>query len=353
MEPMQATDDDVLSHDKALEDLANDAIADDAMADDAVANDAVANEDAREDADDGGRIGADEMEEVEDMDDIDMPSSQESASGNRARSIAAVRIPDSISDAGRFPLRLDRYFHPAGLLVPNPEHLKSIESQSKSFGMVQPQDHPIHAGVSWSFVDYCTAPGLSQEMLKVLYFFATLNGLAGNHSWNGYVVPTEEIECTKNVKLKPLYAPNKKDIKGVLLEENVEKEELQQHLGSVMDDILLADDRHELVEGDVHTSVPFFSINVGFTSCVFKKDSKDDVALFGIVTVTSLMNVNTLDMMLVFPSNLLVRSYLTTPHRSASWHHLPYPPKDSKKATRGSLSSRNDWSTSSSTRQQR
>ena len=306
MEPMQATDDDVLSHDEALEDMANDAMTSDAMADNAMANDAMANDAMADDAVADDAVAGDannderaEVDEMEDMDDLDVPSSQESASGNRVRSIASVRIPDSASDALRFPLRLDRYFHPAGLLMPNSEHLKSIESQSKSFGMVPPQDHPIHAGVSWSFVDYCAAPGLSQEMLKVLYFFATLNGLAGNHSWNGYVVPTEEIECAKNVKLKPLYAPNKKDIKGVLLEENVERDEHEQHHGSIMDDILLADDRHELVEGGVHTPVPFFSINVGFTACVFKKDSKEEVALFGIVTVTSLMNVNTLDMMLV------------------------------------------------------
>lgn len=229
------------------------------------------------------------------------PQPSEEPSENRRRSIAAVRIPDSLSDAGRFDLPLSRYSHPLKLLVPNPEHLKSIESQSKSFGMVPPQDLPIHAGVTWSIVDMCTAPSLTPRMIEAISWFARINALASNYCWNDYVVPTLEVECTNSTKLKPLFASNGKDIKGVVLEEIMDRDAERSAAQESLDDILLADDTHELAEGDVQTSLPFLTIEVSFTAAVFRNDggSKDEIALFGVVRATCLLNVEAFDFITV------------------------------------------------------
>ena len=60
-------------------------------------------------------------------------SSQVDQSNSRAqrRQPCEVRKVNSISDAGRFPLVIDRYFNEEGLLVPQADHLQSMDSQSK------------------------------------------------------------------------------------------------------------------------------------------------------------------------------------------------------------------------------
>jgi len=213
-----------------------------------------------------------------------------------------VRIPDSLSDASRFNLRLRRYWHPSQLLVPNPEHLKSIESQSKSFGMVMPQDLPIQSGVTWSVVDLCTSPNLTPRMTEAISCFARINALASNYSWNDFAVPTQEVECTATTKLKPLFASNGKDIKGVVLEEMMDRDGGRAAQES-LDDILLADDANDLSEGDVQKSLPFLTVSVGFTAAVFhnERNGKEEVAIFGVVRVTTLLNVDAFDFITVSP----------------------------------------------------
>jgi hypothetical protein len=58
-------------------------------------------------------------------------SSQTEQSHPRRRQPCEVRKENSISDAERFPLVLERYFNDEGLLLPLPDHLLSMDSQSK------------------------------------------------------------------------------------------------------------------------------------------------------------------------------------------------------------------------------
>jgi hypothetical protein len=60
-------------------------------------------------------------------------SSQTEQSRPRRRQPCEVRKQNSISDAERFPLVLERYFNDEGLLLPLPAHLLSMDSQSKVF----------------------------------------------------------------------------------------------------------------------------------------------------------------------------------------------------------------------------
>jgi hypothetical protein len=156
--------------------------------------------------------------------------------------------------------------------------------------------------VTWSIVDHCTAPNLSQRMIEAISLFARLNALASNYSWNDFTVPTQEIECSASTKLKPLYSTNGKDIKGVVLEEMMDKDGERVARGT-LDDILLADDASELAEGEVQRSLPFLSISVGFTAAVFhnERSGKEEIALFGIVRVTTLLNVDAFDLIIVRP----------------------------------------------------
>ena len=297
----QCTDEDALSHDGQMEDDAQEP----PNSPDHSQIESVGSQDAQHisqaDPDDPLPLSQPSSSQPAESSQPDSAHPSEPGDGaNRRRSIAAVRIPDSLSDANRFNLRLKRFWHPSQLLIPNPEHLKSIESQSKSFGMVVPQDLPIHAGVTWSIVDICTAPNLTQRMIEAISCFARINALANNYSWNDFVVPTQEVECTASTKLKPLYASNGKDIKGVVLEEMMDRD-VDRQAQDTLDDILLADDAVELAEGDVQKSLPFLTISVGFTAAVFRNErsGKDEVALFGIVRVTTLVNVDAFDFIVV------------------------------------------------------
>lgn len=223
---------------------------------------------------------------------------------NRRRAIPFIYNENSLSDASRFPLPMERFYHPNHLLVvENREYFESIASQSKSFGMVYPKDHPIYAGPSWSFVDLCTSPNLSEYMIRVIDLFSKINALSYNYSWKGHTVPTMDIETTPSARLKPIYDLNGKDIKGVMLQEMIEKGEERASKGP-FDEILLADDASELAEGDAHKSLPFLSISVGFTAAVFHNEraGKEEVALFGVVRVTTLLNVDAFDFIIVSPS---------------------------------------------------
>ena len=213
----------------------------------------------------------------------------------RQRSVAEIHIPNSLTDSERYPLCLERYFHPDNLLLPKPSDLLSIESQSKTFSMQEADDLHESAGLTWSFVDLCPA-GLSDELRQVLYFFDIINGMANHHIWNGFTVPTEPLMCSEHTRLKPKYMPNLKDICGVVLDEFRDSDE------GPSESTLLADDSCELVAGTRQSEMPFLRINVGFTAAVYKStqgETDDKYAIFGVVSVTSLLNVDSLRLILV------------------------------------------------------
>ena len=130
----------------------------------------------------------------------------------------------------------------------------------------------------------------------VLYFFDIINGMANHHIWNGFTVPTEPRMCSEHTRLKPKYMPNLKDICGVVLDEFRDSDE------GPSESTLLADDSCELVAGTRQSEMPFLRINVGFTAAVYKStqgETDDKYAIFGVVSVTSLLNVDSLRLILV------------------------------------------------------
>lgn len=273
--------------------------------------------------------------------------SQEVPVTGRQRSIGAVRSADSVTDARRYPLRLTRYWHPAGLLRVTPQHLRSIESQGKCFGMVAEADFPIYAGVTWSFVDYCPA-GLTEQLQKVLYLFALLNSMANNFNLNKLAVPTEEIECTANVRLRLKYDPNKKNVLGVLLQEIVDRDEEAQAGAGRFGSVLLADDSADLQSGPKYTQLPFFEINLGFTAALFRVEGSDreEIAQFGVVSVTSLINVDSLRLILVSRCACAPLPGLTPLRRSGSWSTPRWGRPSSRRRRSGCGTCAGCWSTS-------
>ena len=236
-------------------------------------------------------------------------SSQRTQTGRRL--FAPERL-NSITDATRFPLCLDRFFHEHDLMVPKDKDLDSIEAHEKSWAMMRPGAPTVVDGISWSFVDVCG--GLSSELLKVCHFFDVINAMSQHHPWTGFVVPTTDISNSKkprNLKLK--YSKN--DVVGVIDSRFVETDRDIQ-LGSSdkrgvdSGKLLCASEMNS--SGTQNTLLPLFKIQVGFTAAFFKSDplNQDDAdevgehrqATFGVVTVTSLRNVDSLKFIVVRPA---------------------------------------------------
>ena len=213
-----------------------------------------------------------------------------------------------INDASRYPLRLERYFHEHDLMVPKDKDLDSIEAHEKSWGMVRPVHYAVTDGISWSFVDACG--GLSSELIKVCHFFDIMNGLSQHHPWTGMAVPTSDISQSgqpRHLRLK--YSKN--DVVGVTDSRYVENEH-DVPLGSAdrrgvdTGRLLYASELNS--SGTQHTAMPLFKIQTGFTAAFFKADAPnpdEDAAAealqttFGVVTVTSLRNVDALKLIVV------------------------------------------------------
>lgn len=231
-----------------------------------------------------------------------------------------IRVQDSVTDAARYPLCMERFFHPNGLMQPRDQDLSSLDANGKTWVMErQPLSLPID-GNTWSFVDECHA-GITSELLKVLYFFDIVNGMSKHFVWNGFVVATSDISgCNQSTFLQPSLAPNNKDINGVMLSQYVEPDGSISYKGSnngVDTGKLLASSELSAA-GTVYTSMDLFRISVGFTAAVFEssrvkrksgrqreQDDSDDEdesrqAIFGVVTVTALRNVDTLKLVMVF-----------------------------------------------------
>lgn len=225
-----------------------------------------------------------------------------------------IRVPDSVTDACRHQLCMERFFHPNRLMQPRDQDLSSLDANGKVWAMErQPLSTPID-GVTWSFVDECHA-GITNELLKVIYFFDIVNGLSNHFHWNGFVVPTNDISGRDHhTFLQPNMAPNGKDIIGVMLSQYMESDESVSFSGTVDTDRLLA--AGELsASGTVYSPQQLFRISISFTAAVFEssrvkrnvrgvaRDPEDEdehrQAIFGVVTVTTLQNVDSLRLILV------------------------------------------------------
>jgi hypothetical protein len=234
---------------------------------------------------------------------------------------AIIRIPDSVTDASRHQLCMDRFFHPSGLMQPREQDLNSLDANGKAWVMERPPSSLLIDGNTWSFVDECHA-GITSELLKVLYFFDIVNGMSNHFHWNGFVAGTTDISGNnQNTYLKPSYAPNKKDVNGVVLSQYIESDESISFKGSrsgVDTGKLLTASEHS-ASGTVYTPMELFRISISFTAAVFESnriqhksrrhtldyddsDEQDESrqAIFGVVTVTTLRNVDTLRLVMVF-----------------------------------------------------
>ena len=184
-----------------------------------------------------------------------------------------VQYVDSIIDANRHPLRLERFFHEHDLMVPKDKDLDSIEANEKSWTMVRPDNPSLTDGISWSFVDICS--GLSTELLKVCHFFDVMNGLSNLHPWNGFAVPTTDISDdhqSRHLRLKY----NKKDVVGVIDSKYVENSHprlLCTSDGRGVDTRRLLWVSESNSAGTQNTVLPLFKIQLGFTAAFFKADA--------------------------------------------------------------------------------
>ena len=235
-------------------------------------------------------------------------------------STSDLKMPDSVTDSARFPLCMDRFFHQNGLMQPREQDLSSLDANGKAWVMERPPLSQHIDGNTWSFVDECHA-GITSELLKVLYFFDIVNGMSNHFHWNGFVVGTTDISGgARPTFLKPSYAPNNKDINGVMLSQFMESDESISCKGSNsgVDTGKLLSASELSSSGTVYTSLELFRISVSFTAAVFEssrvqhsrrrtardQDDSDDEdekrqAIFGVVTVTALRNVDTLRLIMV------------------------------------------------------
>ena len=257
-------------------------------------------------------------------------SSQNSLSPDREPGMwtdVQIRVPDSVTDASRHQLCMQRFFHPNRLMQPRDQDLSSLDANGKVWAMERPPLSQQIDGSTWSFVDECHA-GITNELLKVIYFFDIVNGMSNHFHWNGFVVPTTDITgLNGSTSLRPSLAPNGKDIIGVMLNRFMESDEPVSFRGEGggVDTGRLLSAGELSASGVVFSPQPLFRISVSFTAAVFKssrvqrkmrrnardQDDSDDEdeqrqAIFGVVTVTTLRNVDALRLVLVslfsFPS---------------------------------------------------
>jgi hypothetical protein len=235
-------------------------------------------------------------------------------------SLSQIQIPDSVTDAARHQICTERFFHPNGLMQPREQDLSSLDANGKAWVMERPPLSLAIDGNTWSFVDECHA-GITSELLKVIYFFDIVNGMSNHFNWNGFTVESSDISgCNQNTYMKPSMAPNNKDINGVKLSQFMESDESISFRGTRrgVDTGKLLSASELSASGTVYTPLHLFRISIGFTAAVFESskvqrrtrrsardqdDSDEDdemrQAIFGVVTVTTLRNVDTLKLIMV------------------------------------------------------
>lgn len=306
---------------------------------------------------------------------LDSLSARDSLSPAREEGIWSsihIQVQDSVTDAARHQLCMERFFHPNRLMQPRDQDLNSLDANGKVWAMeTPPLSLPID-GSTWSFVDECHA-GITNELLKVIYFFDIVNGMSNHFHWNGFTVPTGDISGrNQNTFLQPRYAPNGKDIIGVVLSKYVDSDasiSFNGEGGGVDTGRLLA--AGEIgASGIVFHPQQLFRISVSFTAATFvssrvqrksrrparDQDDSDDEeeprqAIFGVVTVTTLLNVDALGLILVsFLFYFVFCLSDSSIYRTASWQHRLSARPTSRRAVGASGSWWSCWSTSSSTK---
>ena len=198
--------------------------------------------------------------------------------------------------------------------------------------------------------------GLSSELLKVCHFFDMMNGMSNHHPWNGFAVSTTDISNNgqgRNLLLKY----NGKEVIGAVDSKHVEtayNPSLGSSGGRGVDTAKLLQASEMTSAGTQNTSLPLFKIQLSFTAAFFRADqpnSEDEEGgearqtTFGIVTITSLRNVDALKLIVVSSivstcqkcllKCLLIIAFVT---RTAFWRRLQRAPPTSTACTSGSAS---------------
>ena len=241
--------------------------------------------------------------ERDDISEVDSTSSQrDPAHPSSNLMIANFRIPDSIHDCSRFSFPFTRFWDPHGHLVVNSDSRKKLYSHGKMLGIVSSPEKNPHYGVSWSFVDELTGLGLTDYLMSVIYFFNIIRAMSHHHPWNGFVTTTNNL---KN-NLFPRSTPGKKDVDGVLCGTMMDNQASSSSVTDSrivnLDKLLDAGERGS--SGMVYQAMPLLEIHVGFTGATYTVNSKQTRSLFGVVTVSWLLNVDFMPLFLVsFTSN--------------------------------------------------
>ena len=220
----------------------------------------------------------------------------------------SYRIPDSVHDARMFPWRGDlcrRFFN--GQLVAQEEEFQYLSSQGKTLECIPPDDARLdkspHHGVTWEFWDRLEGLGMTEYLLKVVYFFQTISALSQQYKWNGFVVST----CNLDENLCPKFTAGEqqKEIVGVLCNSYVDREASGSMGGNEGVDMeRLLDMGNQASGGTVNRSLPLLKISVGITGTVFECKRKDEEyrskrQLFGCVRIEWLLNVEFMEFMMV------------------------------------------------------
>ena len=241
----------------------------------------------------------------DDQSDIFSESSQpDSAHPSRHILIANYRLPDSIFDCSRFSFPFQRYWDPRGHLIVDREVRNKLYSQSKMLGIVDTADINPLFGVKWSFVGKLSGLGLSDYLMSVIYFFNIIKAMSQHHPWNGFVTATNNL---KN-NLQPRYTPGKKDIDGVvcgtMMDDQPSSSSVTDSRVLNLDKLLDAGERGS--SGMVFQALPLLEINVGFTGATYTVNGKQERCLFGVVTVSWLLNVDFMSLFLVSQKVLFI-----------------------------------------------
>lgn len=216
-------------------------------------------------------------------------------------------------------------------MQPRDQDLGSLDANGKAWVMERPPLSTLIDGNTWSFVDECHA-GITNELLKVIFFFEIANGMSNHFYWNGFTVGTNDISgCNQSTFLQPSYAPNGKDINGVKLSQYKESDHHPTFRGSGrgVDTAKLLSASELSASGTVYTPLQPFRISLSFTAAVFEADrvrrrtrrpeeaeeeaeAEPRQAIFGVVTITTLRNVDSLRL-------ILERFLVAPPLRSANF----------------------------------
>jgi hypothetical protein len=141
-----------------------------------------------------------------------------------------------------------------------------------------------------------------------------MNGFSNHHPWNDFVVPTADISNnSQNRSLRLKY--NKKDIIGVIDSKYVENDHnlsLGTSNGKGVDTAKLLQASGMNASGTQNTLLPLFKIQLNFTAGFFTADplnsdgdggdggdGEQRQATFGVVTITTLRNVDSLKLIVV------------------------------------------------------